>query len=138
MGARIRHIAFNVPDPEAAAAFYMAAFGLEKVGETHNPTADGVYLSDGTINLALLRYKMDEPVGPGRTKDSFGVHHIGFWVDDAAQAQADATAAGGKWMMGETREGEGTFYEVKFTDPDGNVFDITHNGWVGARKDGGG
>jgi catechol 2,3-dioxygenase-like lactoylglutathione lyase family enzyme len=135
MGAKIRHIAFNVPDPEAAAKFYIDTFGLEKVGETHNPTADGIYLSDGTINLALIRYKMDEPLGPGRTKDDFGVHHIGFWVDDAKQAAKNAAAAGGKWLTGEIKEGTGAFYEMKYTDPNGNVIDITHNGWVGAKKD---
>ena len=28
-----------------------------------------------------------------------------------------------------------TFYEVKCTDPDGTVFDLTHNGWGGAVKE---
>ena len=136
MGAKIRHIAFSVADPAAAAAFYMQAFGLEKVGESHNPTADGVYLSDGTVNIAFLRYKDDAPLGDGKTKDWFGLHHIGFWADDAHEACRDAEAAGGTWLRGEVAEGDGAFYEVKYTDPNGNVFDITHNGWTGATKDG--
>ena len=136
MGAKIRHIAFSVADPDAAAEFYIKAFGLEKVGESHNPTADGVYLSDGTISLALLRYRIDEPVGKGKTKDWVGLHHIGFWADDAEETCRNAEAAGAEWMMGEVAEGEGAFYEVKYTDPDGNIFDITHNGWAGAVKDG--
>jgi len=136
MGAKIRHIAFSVADPDAAADFYIKAFGLEKVGESHNPTADGVYLSDGTISLALLKYKIDEPVGAGKTKDWIGLHHIGFWADDAGETCRDAEAAGATWMMGEVAAGEGAFYEVKYTDPDGNIFDITHNGWKGAVKDG--
>ena len=35
---------------------------------------------------------------------------------------------------GEPIDGTG-FYEVKFHDPDGLVFDITENGWAGNRND---
>ena len=136
MGAKLRHIAFAVNDPAKAAKFYMDAFGLEKVGESHNPTADGVYLSDGTISIAFLKYKVDAPLGDGKSRDWTGLHHIGFWADDVQETCRDAEAAGGNWMMGEVAEGEGAFYEVKYTDPDGNIFDITHNGWRGAVKDG--
>jgi catechol 2,3-dioxygenase-like lactoylglutathione lyase family enzyme len=54
--AKLRHIAITVPDPQKAAAFYMRVFGMKKVGETDWVNARGVYLSDGTINLALLNY----------------------------------------------------------------------------------
>ncbi|MEE8445701.1 MAG: VOC family protein [Alphaproteobacteria bacterium] len=135
MGGKLRHIAISVPDPDKAAAFYMKAFGMEKVTSVTAPMADGVYLTDGTINLALLRYKSDEPMGEGKDKDWFGVHHFGFWVDDVDQARRDIEQAGGNWFMGEM-EGDNVFYELKFNDPDGNIFDITHNGWGGARKDG--
>lgn len=132
---KLRHIAISVPDPWKAAEFYMNAFGMTKVGEAKAPAADGVYLTDGTINLALLRYKQDEWVGEGKTKDWFGVHHFGFWVDDVEQAQKKIEDAGGSYFMGEM-EGDNIFYELKFRDPNGNIFDVTHNGWGGARKDG--
>lgn len=135
MPAKIRHIAFAVSDPDKAADFFINAFGLEKVGASQNPTADGVYLSDGTISLALLRYKVNEPLGPGRTKEWTGLHHIGFWADDTDETCRDAEAAGATWLAGEVAKGEGAFFEVKYTDPDGNIFDITHNGWKGAVKD---
>ena len=35
--------------------------------------------------------------------------------------------------MGEPREGGG-FYEVKYHDPDGIVFDLTESGWVGTAE----
>jgi len=39
--------------------------------------------------------------------------------------------------MGEVPDkGEGAFYEVKFHDPNGVVFDISAHGWVGASKEG--
>ena len=131
---KLRHIAISVPDPHKAAAFYMKAFGMTKVAEANAPAADGVYLTDGTINMALLRYKEDEWVGEGKDKDWFGLHHFGFWVDDVEQTRKDIEDAGGDWFMG-TMEGDNIFYELKFTDPNGNIFDVTPNGWRGPRKD---
>ncbi len=135
MKGKLRHIAISVPDPKKAAEFYINAFGMTKVAEVNAPAADGVYLTDGTINMALLRYKQDEWVGEGKTKDWFGVHHFGFWVDDVEESQKNIEAAGGKWFMGEMA-GDNIFYELKFCDPNGNIFDVSHNGWGGARKDG--
>ena len=83
--AKLRHIAITVPDPWKAAEFYMRAFGMEKVGETDWENARGVYLSDGTINLALLHYKTEEAAGK-RGRDFVGVHHFGFLVDDVDSA----------------------------------------------------
>lgn len=135
MSGKLRHIAISVPDPEKAAAFYMKAFGMKKVTSVKAPMADGVYLTDGTINMALLRYKSDEPMGAGKDKDWFGVHHFGFWVDDVDESRRTIENAGGSWFMGEM-EGDNVFYELKYCDPNGNIFDITHTGWGGARKDG--
>lgn len=131
--AKLRHIAITVPDPEKAAAFYMRAFGMERVGETDWANARGVYLTDGTINLALLHYKTEEAAGE-RGRDFVGVHHFGFLVDDVPATRAAIEAAGGKHWMGEPTGGTG-FYEVKFHDPDGIAFDVTANGWAGALKD---
>ena len=61
--ARLRHIALAVEDPEKAAEFYIKAFGMSRVGETDWINAKGVYLSDGVINLALLKYKTEEAAG---------------------------------------------------------------------------
>jgi len=130
--AKPRHIAITVPDPWKAAEFYMRAFGLRKVGETDWANARGVYLSDGTINLALLHYKTEEAAGAVGS-DFIGVHHFGFVVEDVDATRATIEAAGGKHWMGEPDE-DGGFYEVKFHDPDGIAFDITANGWSGAAR----
>lgn len=131
--SQLRHIAMSVPDPWMAAEFYHRVFGLEIVGEADSQLAEGVYLSDGVINLALLKYKSDA-MAQGTGKDFVGLHHIGFWVDDVAAARARVEAAGGRWLMGEARPDSGDFYEVKFTDPNGIVFDLTHKGWGGAQR----
>ena len=131
--AKLRHIAITVPDPEKAAKFYMEAFGLKRVGETDWAGASGVYLSDGVVNIALLRYKTEEMAGH-RGRAFVGVHHFGFVVEDVAAARGQVEAAGARHWMGEPRDGGG-FYEVKYHDPDGVAFDITANGWTGASRD---
>jgi catechol 2,3-dioxygenase-like lactoylglutathione lyase family enzyme len=131
---KLRHIAFSVPDPWKAAEFYMKAFGLRKVGETDNPLALGVFLTDGVINIALLKFRSEEAAGE-RGLDFVGLHHLGFWVDDAQEACEAAEAAGARYMMGEVPDaGENSFYEVKYRDPNGIIFDISAHGWGGAVK----
>jgi catechol 2,3-dioxygenase-like lactoylglutathione lyase family enzyme len=130
--AKLRHIAITVPDPEKAAAFYIEALGLRRVGTTNWEGAQGVYLSDGVMNIALLKYKKEEYAGKlGR--QHVGVHHFGFIVEDVTATRKAIEAAGGTHWMGEPAEGGG-FYEVKYHDPDGIAFDITANGWTGASK----
>jgi catechol 2,3-dioxygenase-like lactoylglutathione lyase family enzyme len=128
---RIRHIAISVPDPWAAAAFYKAAFGLDEVGETDGKLAEGVFLTDGVVNIALLKFKTDE-AAQGTGKDFVGLHHVGFWVDDAIASGDSATRAGAAWIMGDPHNKGG--YEVKYTDPDGVIFDISEDGWDGTQK----
>ena len=38
-------------------------------------------------------------------------------------------------MLGRADNNPNTYYEVKYKDPDGVVFDLTHTGWVGAVKE---
>ena len=128
--AKLRHIAITVPDPHKAAEFYIRAFDMRKVGETDWANARGVYLTDGTINVALLHYKTEEAAG-ARGRDFVGVHHFGFLVEDVEATRTKIEAAGGKHWMGEEKKAGG-FYEVKFHDPNGIAFDISANGWTGA------
>ena len=132
---KLRHLALSVPDPWATAEFYMQAFGMKKVGEADTPHALGVYLTDGTINVALLKYKTDFLAGP-LGKDFVGLHHIGFWVDDVKEGVRAVEKAGALHFAGEPTE-DNTFYEVKYRDPvNGLIFDITAHGWAGASKEG--
>ena len=128
---RMRHFALSVPDPWAAAEFYKQTFGLEELGETDSKLAEGVFLTDGVVNLALLKFKDDE-AAQGTGKDYVGLHHVGFWVDDAVTSGEQATGAGAKWIMGDPNNKGG--YEVKYSDPNGVIFDISEDGWAGAQK----
>jgi methylmalonyl-CoA/ethylmalonyl-CoA epimerase len=128
MAARLRHIALSVPDPDKAAKFFEDAFGMKRVGKA----GIGCYVSDGTINVALLKY--DDEV-PGFHKGYHGLVHFGMWVDDLEETAKKVTEAGGTHFGGAPQSNPHAFYEVKYKDPNGVIFDLTHNGWRGAVKE---
>ena len=122
----------SVPDPEKAADFYCKAFDMKRVGARESSLADGVFISDGVVTVALLNFKTDSQ-GP---RDFVGLHHIGFWVDDIREAEEKVEKAGAQYLMGRPEGDKGSvFYEEKFHDPNGVIFDITDFGWDGAVKD---
>jgi catechol 2,3-dioxygenase-like lactoylglutathione lyase family enzyme len=132
--AKLRHIAIAVPDPARSARFYCDVFDMQVVGETDSPLASGVYLSDGTVCLALLNYKTDEAAGLERGRDYVGVHHFGFWCDDLDSQTTQVESHGGTFFMELPVAKDSLYFEAKFRDPDGVVFDVSHNGWVGATR----
>lgn len=132
--AKIRHIALSVQDPEKTATFYEKAFGLTRVGTTESVLADGVYLSDGYINIALLKYKTDAMAGVPGGHEFVGTHHFGFKVDDAEASRKEIEANGGHFFMDLPELKETLYYEEKFRDPEGVIFDISQNGWVTEKK----
>ncbi len=119
--AKLRHIALIVPDPEAAATFFEKAFDMKRAGTARR----GIYMSDGTVNVALLRREGKEEVG---------IYHFGMWADDLDATEKKVVDAGGTYLAGRPTS-PNSFYEAKYKDPLGIVFDLTHKGWAGAVKD---
>jgi lactoylglutathione lyase len=119
--AKLRHIALIVPDPEKAAKFFEDAFEMKVAGKARR----GLYVSDGVMNVALLKQEGDEKVG---------IYHFGMWVDDLDEAEKKVVNAGGAYLAGRPTSAQ-SYYEAKYKDPLGIVFDLTHTGWVGAVKD---
>ncbi len=128
---KLRHFAIVVRDLEKAATFYEGVFELKRVGQETLDFASAIYLSDGTINLALLNYHGKRGSGLDDAKSFVGAHHFGFQVDDIAAVQSRIEAAGGTFFfdLGEDQEKEN--FERKFKDPDGIIFDISKKGWMG-------
>ncbi|MCI2809852.1 VOC family protein [Eoetvoesiella caeni] len=123
--ARLRHFAICVNDLEASADFYQKTFGLKRVGEETLEAGSGVYLSDGVVNLALLKGS------PGSQMEGFvGPHHFGFIVQDSELTAKEIEANGGKFFF-TLGDPEKQNFEQKFKDPDGIVFDISRKGWLG-------
>ena len=136
---KLRHIAFHTRDVEGTAEFYKTVFDMQEVGRTDSPLATGVYLSDGTLNMAILNFKNDAVAGE-RGKEYSGIHHIGFQVESLEELTAKLAAAGSEPMhevntalrvgMG-GHGGHGSNVEVKYTGPDGVMVDVSQTGWVG-------
>ena len=129
--AKLRHIALSVPDCERARKFFEEAFDMKTVERRGDRV---VYMTDGTINVALINCE-GKPLGSNKDELFYGIDHFGMWVDDIATARRQAEAAGATYVMGNENAAPGSFYEIKYRDPLGNIFDLTTNGWVGAVKD---
>ena len=129
---KLRHIAIATNDPKTTAEFYKQAFGFEQVGKTSpsSPLADGYFLSDGTLNLAILKFKTDQ-IGKGM--QFTGVHHFGILVDDTDKAIEKLEALGAECFMGKDKGHGKGFFEIKFKGPDGTVFDIAGHPWMGSK-----
>lgn len=131
---KIRHIALATKDPNKVAEFYKSAFDLQEVGRSGPPNPKpgqvyGVYLSDGTLNLAILNFGNDDQLGKG--PDYVGLHHFGVLVDDLASARKHVEGLGANCFRFEPPPGHTGFYETKFHGPDGVVFDISEHPWPG-------
>jgi predicted enzyme related to lactoylglutathione lyase len=124
--AKLRHIAITVKDLEETAKFYENVFGLER----HFGNDVAVSMSDGVINLTLLKFPTDAMAGDERGKDFVGIHHMGFVVDDLDATGEKITRNGGRFHMAPTPE---MAAETKYRDPNGIVFDISnpHHAWKG-------
>jgi predicted enzyme related to lactoylglutathione lyase len=129
--ARLRHFALVVRDLEKAAMFYENVFDLKRVGQEKLEFAAAIYLSDGTINLAMLNYFGKRGSGLDDAKNFVGAHHFGFQVDDIAETQERIEAAGGEFFFDLGNDQEKENFERKFKDPDGIIFDISKKGWLG-------
>ncbi len=131
--ARIQHIAITTANPDQVAAFYREAFDMNEVGRNERQ----VQLSDGYINLTILRCKTekDADVGPNGSNYS-GIHHIGFQVDDLDATGQKLLGAKGKAItnsQGIDTSPEATRpprAEEKWSGPDGVVIDISQPGWI--------
>ena len=128
--SRIKHIAIRTHDPVKTAAFYQQAFGLVQVGRGKN----GVYLSDGHINLAVLNMRA---AAEGETM-KLGLDHLGFQVENVDETVNRVKELGGAALAGAVNipsnhpESAQSYFEVKCVGPDSQVIDVSNGGWVGA------
>jgi catechol 2,3-dioxygenase-like lactoylglutathione lyase family enzyme len=133
--ARIRHIAIGTQDPAATARFYIEGLGLKEVGKVNSSTAEGYYLSDGHVNLAILKFKYDDPATTESALRYTGIHHFGVEVEDMVEARARIEKAGAvhRPYPGTEEMAKRGNIEVKFRGPDGVTIDLSEHGWLGTK-----
>ena len=118
----IDHIAIAVHDLEAAITYYQNAFGAT-VDHREVVESDGVEeallkVAESYIQL-LTPTRPDSPVAKSLEKRGEGLHHIGYRVDNCAEALAAMIAAGATPLDKAPRPGSrGT--TVAFIHPKGS------------------
>ena len=55
-------------------------------------------------------------------------------VDDLEAQRKAIEARGGTFFMDLPHDKKSLYYEMKFRDPNGVIYDISESGWVGAKK----
>ncbi|MDE2779257.1 MAG: VOC family protein [Chloroflexota bacterium] len=129
--AKIKHVAITCEDPVAVAEFYKKGFDLVEVARNERQ----VQLTDGDINLTLLKWKTnaDADVGPNGENYS-GIHHIGFQVDSLQETGDKLRGIDGEEIVRRDLAGPGEVRapraEEKWSGPNGQVLDISESGWL--------
>ena len=96
---------------------------------------NGVYLTDGHLNIAILKYQQGKDGEPLR----LGVDHVGFQVENLDGALAQIESVRGTRLTEQTEVNPNdpaerqSYYEIKCLGPDEQVIDISTVGWVGAK-----
>ena len=117
----IDHVAIAVHDLDAALAYYRDTFGATVA---HRETIEHDGVEEALIPVADSYIQLVCPTGPDSPVAKFlerrgeGLHHVGYRVDDCAEALAAVRAGGGKLIDEAPRPGSrGT--TVAFVHPKG-------------------
>ena len=118
----IDHVAIAVHDLEAAIDYYKRAFGAEvhhrEVVERDGVEEALIKVADSYIQLTTPT-RLDSTMAKALEKRGEGIHHIGYRVDNCAEALAAMVAAGATAIDKEPRPGSrGT--TVAFVHPKGS------------------
>ena len=119
---QIDHVAIAVHDLEAAIDYHARAFGAE-VCHREVVEQDGVEEAMVRVGESYLQLttgiRTDSPLSQFLVKRGEGIHHVGYRVDDCAEALAAIVAAGGRAIDEAPRPGSrGT--TVAFVHPRGS------------------
>ena len=116
--ARIVHIALKVDDLEKATEFYEKGFGFVEVetGQVRDHTSR--HLTDGTIDLALIKYDTEESAEARASGLGPCIHHFGIEVDDLKDSAAELAKFGCEIIS------DPGVIPIKFRAPGGTVAEI--------------
>jgi catechol-2,3-dioxygenase len=116
---RLDHVSLNVSDRPRSIAWYHDVLGVEKRGSPHRDDWP-VFMGDLGASVALFQAQVESP---DRAPESTGLRHVAFMVerDDIAGAQERLRKHGVEFRF----EDHGNAHSVYFSDPDGNVIELT-------------
>jgi len=95
---RFDHIHLRSPDPEAAAAIWCSAFGVEVKGRVQAGPWQRIVLGLAGVTLFIEEVPPETHAPPA--PPFLGLEHIGLTVDDLDAAMADLAAKGVQLLSG--------------------------------------
>jgi catechol 2,3-dioxygenase-like lactoylglutathione lyase family enzyme len=124
----IRHVGIKTENPDRLANFYRFIFSMKEVErkEISTTATNAIYLSDGTVNLALIK---NSPVPKP------GIQLLGFQIKSLEEIEERLKRVRGLTYQGEAplgirrRSPESPYKEMWLQDPDGNFVDLSEEGW---------
>ncbi|HEU4343841.1 MAG TPA: VOC family protein [Candidatus Binatia bacterium] len=116
--ARIVHIALKVDDLEKTSQFYEQVFGFKPVETSKVRDHTSRHLSDGQIDLALIKYDTQESAEARASGAGPCIHHFAIEVDDFDKYVAEIGKFGCEIIS------DPGVVPVKFRAPGGTVAEI--------------
>ncbi|MGH7772949.1 MAG: VOC family protein [Candidatus Binatia bacterium] len=116
--ARIVHIALKVEDLDETSQFYEKVFGFVSVETSKVRDHTSRHLSDGAIDLALIKYDSEESAEAKAAGQGPCIHHFAIEVDDVDKYLAEIRKLGCEIISGPG------VIPVKFRAPGGIVLEI--------------
>jgi lactoylglutathione lyase len=114
---KIVHLALKVGDLEKASAFYQKVFGFVPMETSVVRDHTSRHLSDGVIDLALIKYDRESPEALASGEGPC-IHHFGIEVENLEASVGELKASGCEII---SPPGE---LPVKFRDPSGVVAEL--------------
>ena len=115
---RIVHIAVKVDDLEGATQFYEKVFGFALAADGQVRDHRSRHLSDGTIDLALIKYDSEESAEAKAAGEGPCIHHFAIEVDDVERYLAEIRRFGCDVIS------DPGVIPIKFRAPGGTVAEI--------------
>jgi catechol 2,3-dioxygenase-like lactoylglutathione lyase family enzyme len=118
MNNRIVHIAVKVEDLETTGEFYRNVFGFKEMDNAKVRDHTSLHLSDGTIDLALIKYDSEQSAESKAAGLGPCIHHIGIEVDDVKAYTTEIKKHGCEIIS------DPGVFPVKFRAPGGTILEI--------------
>jgi len=122
----VRHVGIRTGHPERLADFYKFVFGMKEVARSKT-SDNAIYLSDGTINLGLVK---------GASAPGAGIEVLGFRVPNIGAVEKQISKPLGLTYPSEPAlnlskpVSDGPYKVVQLKDPDGNQIELSEEGWA--------
>jgi lactoylglutathione lyase len=116
--ARIVHIALKVEDLERTTQFYENVFGFREMETAQVRDHTSRHLSDGAVDLALIKYDAEESKESLAAGQGPCIHHFAIEVEDIEKYAAEIAKFGCEIIS------DPGVIPVKFRAPGGTVAEI--------------